>query len=479
MLVVDLLERLLQLDRIDFFSALLGETALGNPDILNDSDAARWHSQRSVLHVSSLFTENRAEEAFFRSEFGFRLRGDLADEDIAGFHFRTDADDAVVVEIAERILTDVRNITGDFFRSQLGVAGGDIEFRDVDRSVNVVLDHALGDDDGIFEVVTIPRHERDEDVPTDGELTVLGVRSVGEHLALLDFLTQLDDRLLVDAGAGIRAHELAQRIGHDALGHVGFHGLGVAEELFLGNRELAIRSGDDDFRSRGGDDAVRFGNHHGTGVAGSLAFQTGADQRRLGNEQRHALALHVRAHQRAVRVIVLEEWNQTGSNGNELLGRNVHVIHIRGQGFDELATFFTGGDSFGLENPLLVDRVVSLGDEEILLLVGREILDLIGDLRIHHPAVWGFNETELVDPGIGAHRVDETDVRTFRSFDRADPAIVGRMHVADFEAGAVAVETTWSKSRQTALVGELGERIGLVHELRKLRTAEEIAHDSG
>src|SRR5690606_17796967 len=43
----------------------------------------------------------------------------------------------------------------------------------------------------------------------------------------------------------------------------------------------------------------------------------------------------------------------------------------------------------------------------------------------------------------------------------------------------VAVETTRSKSRKTALVGELCERVGLVHELGQLGTAEEVAHHSG
>ena len=53
------------------------------------------------------------------------------------------------------------------------------------------------------------------------------------------------------------------------------------------------------------------------------------------------------------------------------------------------------------------------------------------------------------------------------------------MHVADFEAGTVAIETTRSKRGETTLVRQLGERIGLVHELRELRTAEEITHDGG
>ena len=72
-------------------------------------------------------------------------------------------------------------------------------------------------------------------------------------------------------------------------------------------------------------------------------------------------------------------------------------------------------------------------------------------------------------------RRDEADVRAFRRLNRADASVVGRVHVADFEAGALTGETTRSKGRQAALVGDLGERVGLVHELRELRGAEELA----
>ena len=293
MLVVDLLERLLELNGIDFFSTLFSEAALRNADVLDNTHAAGWDAEGGVFHVGRLFAEDGAKEALFRSKLGFGLRSDLTDEDIARLHFGTDADDTVVVEVAKCIFADVWNVAGDFFRSEFGVASRHVEFRNVNRGVNVVFDHALGDDDGIFEVVTVPRHERDENVTTDGEFAVFGVRSVGEDLALLDLLAFLDDWLLVDAGTGVGTHELPQRIGHDALLHVGTDGLRIAQELLFRNRQGAVWSGDNDFRSRSGNNAVGFGNHHRAGIAGGLAFETGTDERRLGNEKRHALALHV------------------------------------------------------------------------------------------------------------------------------------------------------------------------------------------
>ncbi len=48
------------------------------------------------------------------------------------------------------------------------------------------------------------------------------------------------------------------------------------------------------------------------------------------------------------------------------------------------------------------------------------------------------------------------------------------MHVTHFEAGAIAAEASWPEGGETALVGQFGQRIGLIHELAELRAAEEI-----
>ena len=53
------------------------------------------------------------------------------------------------------------------------------------------------------------------------------------------------------------------------------------------------------------------------------------------------------------------------------------------------------------------------------------------------------------------------------------------MDVAHLEAGALAGEAAWAERGDAALVGHLGERIGLVHELRQLAGAEELLHRRG
>ena len=129
------------------------------------------------------------------------------------------------------------------------------------------------------------------------------------------------------------------------------------------------------------------------------------------------------------------------------------------------------------EMALVVDRRVGLGDDEVLLAVGGEVINVVGDPAVLDLAIRRFEEAEIVDARKGRQRRDQTDVRAFRRFHRANAAVVGRMHVADFEAGAIAGETAWPEGRETALVRQFGQRIDLVHELRELAAAEEIADD--
>ena len=125
-------------------------------------------------------------------------------------------------------------------------------------------------------------------------------------------------------------------------------------------------------------------------------------------------------------------------------------------------------------SPSTVD--IGLGDGVAALFHRREIDDLVGHLAVDDAAVGALDEAVLVDPRIGREAVDEADIRAFRRLDRADAAVMRRMHVAHLEAGALAGQTARPQRREAALVGDLGERVGLIHELRQLRGAEELAH---
>ena len=170
----------------DLLGALVAHDAFAGEDLDVDHGAAhaRRHAQRRVLHVGGLLAEDRAQELFFRRQLGLALRRDLADQHVACIHFGADVDDAGVVQPRQLVLGQVADVAGDFLRSELGVARDDVEFLDMDRRVAVVGDDALADQDRVLEVVTVPRHERDQHVLAERQLTEVGRGAVGDDVAL-------------------------------------------------------------------------------------------------------------------------------------------------------------------------------------------------------------------------------------------------------------------------------------------------------
>ena len=276
----------------------------------------------------------------------------------------------------------------------------------------------------------------------------------------LTVIAHLHQRTLVDAGVLVRALELHQAVDVDAR---------------LGRIEIFRGAHDDTRRVHLVDDAGAARRDRGARVARDRAFHAGADERRLGANQRHRLALHVRAHQRAVGVVVLQERDERGRDRDELLRRHVHVVDLVGRDHHDVARMAAHDQVFG-EAPAVVDRLVRLRDRVAALLHRREVMHLVGDAAVLHLAVRRLDEAVFVHPREGRERVDQADVRTFRRLDRADAAVMRRVHVAHLEARALARQTARAERRETPLVRDLGERVGLVHELRELRGAEELAH---
>ena len=69
---------------------------------------------------------------------------------------------------------------------------------------------------------------------------------------------------------------------------------------------------------------------------------------------------------------------------------------------------------------------------------------------------------------------DQADVRALGRLDRAHAPVVGGVHVADLDGCALARQAAGAERREPAAVGEPRQRVGLVHELRELRGAEEL-----
>src|SRR4051812_18640109 len=316
-------------------------------------------AERGVLHLACLLAEDRAEQALLRRQLGLALGRHLADQDVAGADLGADVDDPLLVEVLEGLLADVRDVARDLLGAQLGVPRLDLVLLDVDAGEQVVAHEAVADHDRVLVVAALPAHERHEDVPAERELAALGRAGVRDGVAILDALADGDDRALVDAGALVAPDEL--------------------EELVL--VELAgVRVDLDALRGHAGHDTGTPGDDDLAGVARGARLHAGADDRALGLEERHRLALHVRAHQGAVRVVVLEERDQCRRDGHDLLRADVHVVDLVRPRLRERVAV-AGRDALTREVPFLVERGVRLRDVELLLLVGREVVDVVGDDR--------------------------------------------------------------------------------------------------
>ncbi len=107
-------------------------------------------------------------------------------------------------------------------------------------------------------------------------------------------------------------------------------------------------------------------------------------------------------------------------------------------------------------------------------LVGPQPDDLVGQLALLDDPIGRDEESVVVDAGVDRQARDQTDVRTFRRLDRTDATVVRDVHVADFKASPFAVQTTGTQGRQTPLVRQLRQRVGLVDDLGQFAATEEV-----
>ena len=82
----------------------------------------------------------------------------------------------------------------------------------MDGRKDVLRHNPFADDDGIFKVVSVPRHKRHQHVATEGQLTVVRRRTVSKDIAFPDLVARLHGGLLVDARVLVGPEELRQLV---------------------------------------------------------------------------------------------------------------------------------------------------------------------------------------------------------------------------------------------------------------------------
>ena len=205
--------------------------------------------------------------------------------------------------------------------------------------VAVFCHHTLTDQDRIFEVVAVPRHERHQHVLTDGDFAQIGRRTISNHIALGQLIALLDDGALVDVGVLVGALVLDEVVDI----HTDFTGLRlrvVDADHHAGCIDVVNQT------------ATRC-HDHGTRVDSRHALNTGTHHGLFRTQHRHGLTRHVRTHQRAVGIVVLQERNQRCGHRHDLCGGHVHVLHALGADQDGFA-FFTGGHQVSGQHAVFV-----------------------------------------------------------------------------------------------------------------------------
>ena len=195
---------------------------------------------------------------------------------------------------------------------------------------------------------------------------------------------------------------------------------------------------------------------------------------------------------------MLQERNERGCHGEQLAGRDVHVVdvshgNLRGRAKGAVKVAGTGDHTLGGNDVaalvevnqltrLGVDRRVGGSDVVLLLLVGGHPVDVIGDVAVNDATIRGLDEAVVVHAGAQGQRADQANVGTLGGLDGAHARVVrvvdvtnGGGHVgAPGGAALVTSKAARAERGQTALVGEARQRVGLVHELRQLRGAKEL-----
>ena len=187
----------------------------------------------------------------------------------------------------------------------------------MDGGQDILTDDTLIEHDGILIVVTLPWHVGNEQVTTQGELTILCGIALCQDVTLLHTLSLITDRTEVNGHILVGTTELRNTIL--------LEGWLEADELLI----LRTVVQDTDGRCVNiVDHTITLSSYHRTRVLTNLLLNTCSHNRSLIMKQRYCLTHHVRSHQRTVSVIMLQERNEGGSDRGDLLGRDIDQIDI-------------------------------------------------------------------------------------------------------------------------------------------------------
>ena len=446
-------------------------------NVNNATIRAVWHLEGRITNIVCLSTEDCAKQALFCGQSSLTLRSDLTNQNIARANLSADADDTVIVEVCEHVLTKVWNLAGNLLSTKLGITSINLVAGNVNGGQKVFLNNTLGDDNTVLVVVAFPWHVSNGKVCTKCQLRVVNRWTVCDWLAFLDLLSNSDDWTMVDASGLVGALVLRKIV---ALRTVL---IGVDDNVSCINL---------------GDLAGKLCTNKLTRVLSCAALHTSSNKWSVGLNQGHCLTLHVCTHEGTLCIVMLKEWNEVSCDGEKLTWRNVHVVNVLNRNLcrcTEGTVEVTGTcDNAVCNNNLAVCvnlnkllrlRVnwgVSRSNNVILLLVCSHPHDVVRNNAVCDLTIRSLDKAVLIYMSVQCQGADKTNVWSLRSLDWTHTGVVRVVNVADCSrnvgttagAGLVSCKTARSQSRKTTLVSQTSKWVCLVHELRKLRRTEEL-----
>ncbi|MNX90339.1 hypothetical protein D3C86_1223850 [compost metagenome] len=163
---------------------------------------------------------------------------------------------------------------------------------------------------------------------------------------------------------------------------------------------------------------------------------------------------------------MLQERNQRCRQTYDLVRSDVHVLNLFSFQ-DREVTCFTGFDFIFSEASFVIQRNVRLCNFFIIFLFRTQV-NLVFQVyfTIINFTIRCFDEAHVIDLSMYTQCRDQTDVWTLWSFNGTQTAIVRVVNVTYLKAGSFTGQTTWSECRDTTLVRDLRQRVGLIQELR-------------
>src|SRR5690606_8183952 len=182
---VQVFTHFIELGLLNFQTTLIFFQTITGKDLYVDNGTfgARRNTQSGVFYIGRLFTEDSAQQFFFWSQLGFTFSCQLTNQNIANTYFCADTNNTRFIQLAQRTFRDVGDIRGNFFTAQLGITCDTRQFLNMDSGETIFLHHTLRNQNGVFEVVTVPGHKCDAHVLTQSQLTHIDRRTVGKNIA--------------------------------------------------------------------------------------------------------------------------------------------------------------------------------------------------------------------------------------------------------------------------------------------------------